>query len=415
MNDWLTRWPARLATSAAVAVAFATCARPHAPIGRVGKEPDIRIGLVVAAPGATIGGQAEVAAVAGGEPVFRLMPGQQVTVRAEGLALNVVGGPAPGRYESLSFVSLTPGRFLLVNGRPYRGVADAYIRNAALYVVNRLEVEEYLQGVVSTEMGRRAPNELPALESQAVVSRTYALGNRGRYGSLGFDIGSDISDQAYGGVSAETDQGNEAVRRTRGMVLTYAGKLIRAFFHSTCGYATAAPEEAFRQITSTPYLRSVSDRNPRGGYYCEISPRFRWRVEWDADTLARILRRTAPAQPGIERERIDRVQDIRVTRTGPSGRVLEVRVRVSAGELILLAPDIRAILRTPSGDPLGSTAFQLHTRAGPRGLVITAVGAGWGHGVGLCQWGAVGRARAGQSARTIVTAYFPGAELQRWY
>ncbi|MBI4503245.1 MAG: SpoIID/LytB domain-containing protein [Gemmatimonadetes bacterium] len=415
MSDWLTRWPARLATSAAIAVAFATCARPHAPVARGGKAPDLRIGLVVAAPGATVSGEAEVAAVAGGEPVFRLLPGQQVTLRPEGLALNVSGGPARGRYESLSFVSLTPGRFLLVNGRPYRGVADAYIRNAALYVVNRLSVEEYLRGVVSAEMGRRAPNEIQALESQAVVSRTYALGNRGRYASSGFDIGTDISDQAYGGVTAETEQGNDAVRNTQGIVLTYGGKLIRAFFHSTCGYATAAPEEAFRQITSTPYLRSVSDRKPRGGYYCEISPRFRWRVEWDADTLARILRRTAPAQPGIERERIDRVRDIRVTRTGPSGRVMEVRVRVSAGELILLSPDIRTILRTPSGDPLGSTAFQLHTRTGPEGLVITAAGAGWGHGVGFCQWGAVGRARAGQDYRTIVRTYFPGAEVTRWY
>jgi stage II sporulation protein D len=284
-----------------------------------------------------------------------------------------------------------------------------------LYVVNRLSVDTYLQGVISAEMGRRAPNELAALQAQAVVSRTYTLANRNRYSAQGFDLAADISDQAYGGVGSETDQGNEAIRATRGVLLTYRGRPIRAFFHSTCGYATAAPEEAFRQIGSEPYLRSVSDRNPQGGYYCDISPRFRWQVEWDADSLARILRRTAPAQPGIDRTQIDHIRDIRVTRTGPSGRATEVQISTGAGELLITAPDIRTALRTPAGDVLGSSAFQLRTRREGDRLFITAAGAGWGHGVGLCQWGSVGRARAGQDYRTIVSVYFPGAELSRWY
>jgi stage II sporulation protein D len=94
---------------------------------------------------------------------------------------------------------------------------------------------------------------------------------------------------------------------------------------------------------------------------------------------------------------------------------MEVRVQVAAGDLVLVSPDLRTALRTPAGEPLGSSAFQLRTHAGPDGLKVTAAGAGWGHGVGLCQWGAVGRARAGQGYRTIVGAYFPGTELQRWY
>ncbi len=400
-------------------MALATCARPRAsvaPPSLGAREPEIRIGLAVAATRATVGGQAETAAIVKGETAFRLQPGQDVTLQMEGLAVLVTGGPAPGRYESLSFVSLTPDRFVVVNGKPYRGVADAYIRNASLYVVNRLGLDAYLQGVVSAEMGRRAPNESAALEAQAVVSRTYALGNRGRYSAQAFDLSADVSDQAYGGVASETRQGNDAVRATRGAVLTYHGRPIRAFFHSTCGYATAAPEEAFRQIGSEPYLRSVSDRNPSGGYYCDLSPRFRWQVEWDADTLARILRRSASAPLGIDPATINHIQDVRVARTGPSGRAVEVRVRVDAGEIPILAPDIRAVLRTPAGDPLGSSAFQLRTRKAADGhLIISAAGAGWGHGVGMCQWGAVGRARAGQNYRTIVNAYFPGAELQRWY
>jgi stage II sporulation protein D len=368
--------------------------------------------LVAGAASVTLSGQAEVAAVsASGDAAFRLTPGQQITVQPEGLALLVAGGPAPGRHESLSFVSLTPGRFVLVNGRAYRGLVDAYVRNAALHVVNRVPVEEYLSGVVSAEMGHRTPNEFAALQAQAVLSRTYVLRNRGRYASLGFDIGTDVSDQTYGGVASETDQGNEAVRTTQGTVLTYGDRLIQAFFHSTCGYATAAPEEAFRLIASEPYLRSVSDRNPGGGYYCDRSPRFRWRVEWDADSLARILRRTASASSS----QLDRIRDIRVTQAGPSGRVMEVRVRGSGADLILRAPDVRTELRTPAGDLLGSSAFQLQMEKRGDRVMVIAVGAGWGHGVGMCQWGAVGRARSGQDYRTIVSAYFPGAELQKWY
>jgi stage II sporulation protein D len=353
--------------------------------------------------------------VSHGEIAFRVPAGQEISLSAEGLAVLVTGGPAPGRYENLSLVSLATQQFVVVNGRPYRGVADVYVRNATLYVVNRLGVDAYLQGVVSAEMGRRAPNEIAALEAQTIVSRTYAIANRGRYSAQGFDLSADVSDQAYGGVNAETEQGNTAVRVTRGVLLTSNGKPVRAFFHSTCGYATAAPEEAFRQIGSEPYLRSVSDKRPRGGYYCDISPRFRWTVEWDADSLARILRRTAITQPGSDRAQLDHIRDIRVTRTGPSGRVTEVRVTGEAGDVTIAAPDIRAVLRTPAGDVLGSSAFQLRTRTENGRMIITAAGAGWGHGVGLCQWGSVGRAREGQTYRTIVSAYFPGSELQKWY
>ena len=402
-----------------MAVALATCARPRASVAPPSpglKEPEIRVGLAVAATRATVGGQGETVAMAKGQVAFHLQPGQNVILEAEGFVVLVTGGPAPGRYESLSFVSLTPDRFVQVNGKPYRGVAEAYARNASLYVVNRLGLDAYLQGVVSAEMGRRAPSESAALEAQAVVSRTYALGNRGRYSAQAFDLGADVSDQAYGGVASETSQGNDAVRATRGAVLTYHGRPIRAFFHSTCGYATAAPEEAFRRIASEPYLRSVSDKGPSGGYYCDISPRFRWQVEWDADTLARILRRSASVPLGVDPAQIRNIQDLRVARTGASGRAVEVRVRVAPGEIPILAPDIRTVLRTPAGDPLGSSAFQLRTRTGADGrLMITAAGAGWGHGVGMCQWGAVGRARAGQNYRTIVNAYFPGAEVQPWY
>ena len=218
------------------------------------------------------------------------------------------------------------------------------------------------------------------------------------------------------GVDAETPEGTADVRATTGLVLTYGGQLILAFFHSTCGYATATPGEAFRGIANVPYLRSVSDRKPGGGYYCDISPRFRWRVEWDGTTLRDILRRTLPSVLGIAAEQVDRLRDVRVAHTGPSGRAVEIRVRVGSGEIPVFGPDIRAVFQTPEGRPLGSTAVQFHPEYQADTLArLVAAGAGWGHGVGLCQWGAVGRARAGQSEDQILSAYFPGTKIERWY
>lgn len=391
-----------------------TTARPGGGGGGDGSVPDLRIGLVTGAPRATIGGaaQGEITAFVGGNPVFRLGANEPVAARPDGLAVLFESGGQRWRHERVTFVNLNADRFVAVNGRVYRGVVDVYQRNGALYVVNRLSIDAYLQGVVSAEMGRRAADEVTALAAQAIVSRTYALANRGRYTSLGYDLAADVSDQAYGGVLAEQAQGIQAVQATRGLVLTSRGALVRAFFHSTCGFATASPEEAFRSISQQPYLRTVSDRRPGGGHYCDLSPRFRWRVEWDLPTLTGILRRTVPATLGVSADQVDTVRGLRVAHTGPSGRVTELRIQVGKGEIPVFGPDIRGVLRQPAGDPLGSTAFQLSTRA-DGGIVVA--GAGWGHGVGMCQWGAVGRAKAGQNYRTILTTYFPGATVQQWY
>ncbi len=207
-----------------------------------------------------------------------------------------------------------------------------------------------------------------------------------------------------------------AVRSTSGLVVTYGGDLINALFHSTCGYATASPEEVFRTAEPVPYLRPVSDRRPGGGYYNDISPRFHWRAEWDGAELRRILRLTVPEVLGIPGTLVDEIRDVYVHRRGPSGRVTELRVEVSRGVIPVFGPDVRRVLRTPAGEPLGSTAIELATtkRAG-RVEQLEARGTGWGHGVGMCQWGAVGRARNGETARTIVTTYFPGTRIQRHY
>ena len=407
------RWTLSPLLGAALVAVLTTCGKPT-PSAGIRDEPDIRIGLLVSVGEARISGRGTVGGVVDGSVAFRIPGGQEVRLVPDGRAVRV-SGPGAGRYERVTFVSLDRSRFVEVDGQPYRGVVEVFAHEGALNVVNELSLEGYLAGVVNAELGRRAPNEQAAVEAQAIVARTYALKNRGRFASEGYDLRATVTDQAYGGVAVESERGWDGVRSTSGTVVTYRGELINTFFHSTCGYSTASPDEVFRFGQRLPYLRPISDQRT-GGHYCDISPNFRWTVEWDAETLARILRRTVPSQLGLERVTVDEVRDVRVQRTGPSGRVAEVRIVVSRGEIPVFGPDIRAVFSTPDGRSLGSTAFQIAVeRRGGRVERVTATGAGWGHGVGMCQWGAVGRARAGQDARTIVTTYFPGTTLERWY
>ncbi len=398
-----------------VAVALVGCGPAQKAPPRIGAEPDLRVGLHVGASRIVITAQSSTAAIRGRTAAFRLAANEPATILPDGQALHIPDGPGAGHYDRLTFVALDADRFVEVDGKPYRGVIEVLPTAGGLTVVNDVPLEAYVAGVVNAEMGRRSTSEQAALEAQAIVTRTYALRNRGKYAGEGFDLRASVADQAYGGVEAETREGWAAVRATAGQVLTYDGEPVSVFYHSTCGGSTASPVEAFRSVTSLPYLRPVSDRHG-SGYYCDISPRFRWSVEWDATTLRRILRRTVPATLGVDQAELDDIRDLRVHRTGPSGRVTEARITVADGEIPVFGPDLRPVLETPDGRVLGSTAVRLETGTGAAGLErLRADGTGWGHGVGMCQWGAVGRARAGQDARTILMTYFPGVRLERWY
>lgn len=390
------------------------CARPPAP-RPPGEAPLLRVGLVLDADQIEIGGQGDVIAAVDGAPAFRVPAGRTVVLRADGAAF-AVSGSGDGRFERLAFASLSPNRSVLVRGRPYRGTLEAFVHGGRVTVVNKVGVEAYVAGVVNAEMGHRAANERAALEAQAVVSRTYALRNRGRFASSGYDLQSGVADQVYGGVESETEPGIAAVQATAGMVLTYHGDLITPFFHSTCGGRTASPEEAFVGVRSVPYLRAVRDTRPDGSAWCDGSPRFRWSVEWEGDTLRDILSRTLPAALGVDAAAVTEVRDVYVRRRGPSGRAVDVRVEVAGGEIPVPAHAVRTVFQTPEGRPLGASAVAFDaTRDGERLVRLTARGGGWGHGVGMCQWGAVGRARGGQHYDEILAAYFPGTKLARWY
>jgi stage II sporulation protein D len=386
---------------------------------------DIRVGLLTDLDRADVGGgDALLVTDPRGEFLDAIPEGWTMQLRREGGGVALRDGEGrqviPPR-KALVISPHTPGQFLKLEGKEYRGELWAFAGSSGLTVVNRLGLESYLAGVLSAEMGRREPRDQPALLAQAVVSRTFAVKNLGKREAAGFDLLPTVADQVYGGVDSETGQAWDAVRRTRHQVLTYRGRVIDPFFSSTCGGTTAAGVEVFR-AAERPYLQSMPDVSPTGEAYCRLSPRFRWRQEWTGDQLTRTVRRFLPAVSSIGGSDITSIRDVAITERTGSGRVAAIAIQVSgqgggggAGKSVgVRGPDIRRVLRPTTGRLLLSAQFSLTAeRQGGRVRQLAAAGAGAGHGVGFCQWGAVGRARAGQEYDEILAAYFPRTVLER--
>jgi len=307
---------------------------------------------------------------------------------------------------------------VLIGGRAYRGEAVLQRGSTGVTIVNRVPLEWYTQSVAAAELGMRGEDERAAVMAQAVASRTFALHFHGRREALGFDLYATVADQVYPGVSGEKDAATAATQATAGQVLTWHGAPIEAIYHSACGYSTEAADQVFRNGEVVPYLRAVSDRYGPGDsdYYCRTSPSFRWRQEWDAAALSAVLTQTLPAVLGAVAANPGRVTDVAATKTTPTGRVAELVVTTTTGTYTVQGNRVRDVLRPAPDRQLLSDLFQLHLqRQGGELVKVVAAGAGSGHGVGMCQWGAVGRARAGQSYDRILATYYPGTRLERVY
>ena len=381
---------------------------------------DIRVGLLADLDRADVGGgDALLVTDPRGEFLDAIPEGWTMQLRREGGGVALRDGEGrrviPPR-KALVISPQTPGQFVTLQGKEFRGELWAFAGSSGLTVVNRLGLESYLAGVLSAEMGRREPHDQPALLAQAVVSRTFAVKNLGKREAAGFDLLPTVADQVYGGVDSETGQAWDAVRRTRHQVLTYRGRVIDPFFSSTCGGTTAAGVEVFR-AAERPYLQSLPDVSPTGEAYCRLSPRFRWREEWTGDQLTQTVRRFLPAVSSIGGSGIIAIRNVAITERTGSGRVAAVAIQLAGqgGESVVVrGPDIRRVLRPTTGRLLLSAQFSLTAgRQGGRVRQLTIDGAGAGHGVGFCQWGAVGRARAGQEYDEILAAYFPHTLLER--
>ena len=396
----------------------AAAGRPAAPLppDTVVSTSDIRIGLVVGAREVRLGGGGPlVVADPAGVRLLDIIEGATWAVRPAGGGMALAGpaGLDGGRADALVVTPLHPGQFVRVDGRDYRGEVALIPGPEGLTAVNRLGLESYLAGVLSAEMGRRDSTDVEAMYAQAVVSRTYAVKNLGKRRGLGFDLYGTVSDQVYGGVGAETAQSWEAVRATRAQIVTWKDQPIDAFFYSTCGGRTESGAAVF-QLAGDPYLKSIRDVDANGLAYCRFSPRFRWREEYSGDSLEAMLRRTLPGLTRVSAGSVSRVEDVKVTRHTPSGRVEAVEFRLNGQRVTVTGQAVRRAFLLPDGGMLRSTAFDVQERAdGSRVSWLAIDGRGAGHGVGFCQWGAVGRAREGQRYQEILAAYYPSTKVEQ--
>ncbi len=412
------------APAAVLALAAAACA-PSARVLPVPGEPWLRVGVVVdqASGDVTATGQFRVLDTAGAvlavvDPgvTWKAQPGdgpnQLQLVRPDRPQPDLVTAPITVRADD-------PAALVVIGGHRYHGEATILRGSTGVTIVNRVPLEAYVQSVTVMELGLRDPAAREAVEAQAVAARTYALRYLGRRQALGFDLFATVADQVYPGTEVERPEVTAATQATRGQILTWQGQPIEALYHSTCGWSTEAADQVFRNGQVVPYLRAVSDRYGPGDsdYYCRGSPYFRWRVSWSGTDLNAVLAQTLPATLGSQAANPGRVTDLRVAKTTPTGRVAELDVATTTGDFKVPSWQVRDVLRPAPDRQLLSTLFQLYVQKGGGGEVVSviAAGAGSGHGVGMCQWGAVGRARAGQTYGRILATYYPGTRLEQLY
>jgi stage II sporulation protein D len=283
--------------------------------------------------------------------------------------------------------------------------------------INVVPIEEYLEGVVAKELGQPGRDAFEALRAQAVAARTYALKRMGSRADLGFDVYGTVLDQAYKGLPDAADSlAVRAVEATRGEALLYNGALIDAYYHSTCGGHTARVELVFDDPPA-PYLVSVSDRHLDGeGFWCQGSKYFRWTLTFDASQLEEAIVRNLPQLVPLPLAGAGAIRDVEVLNTTPEGRVVTVAITTTTGRYLISENDIRTLFADAEGRLLRSTMFLARsTYSAGRVAELTLVGGGWGHGVGMCQVGAMARARAGQGYGEVLGWYYPGTTIARLY
>ena len=315
-----------------------------------------------------------------------------LSIRAEGAGLRIGDEVVP-----VSSIVVQPVRDATVslNGQRLRGLVEIRRQDGSttLLVINHVELEDYLRGVLSKEAPYQWPIE--ALKAIAVAARTYAVFQRMTAdAATTHDVSGDVLSQVYGGRSAERSRTSRAVDETRGLILTYQGQVFPAFYHSTCGGVT----ERGTVMGLGPF-----DLEPlKGGLQCSFcvdSPFFRWQRRLSKADVAWAVKK-------LGRGSIWPVEAMRIAQYTATGRVAAVRIRGGGRTLDLSGHEFRQALGFST---LRSTGFAII----PEGDGFILQGRGWGHGVGLCQWGVAELARRGMTAKEILALYYPGATLMR--
>lgn len=275
-----------------------------------------------------------------------------------------------------------------INRQEYRGRMELKNIMGKVFVINHIDLESYIKSVVPGEVPSSWPLEV--LKAQAVAARTYTLYHLSRQkGKKLYDLDATTNFQVYRGKSVEKPETSRAVNLTRGEYLTYGYQPILAYFHSTCGGQTIDDRFVWKG-KDLPYLQGKRCR------FCENSPSYSWTTELSLADMEKALKEKYPSMGRIRRISFKKV----------AGRVAKVEIGHSTGKINITGNDFRLMFPVKT---VKSLYFE--SRKAGRGLELH--GHGWGHGVGMCQWGARGMAEKGYNYRKILSYYYKNVRLYR--
>jgi stage II sporulation protein D len=293
-----------------------------------------------------------------------------------------------------------------LNKACYNGEFIVTANGNKLNAINVIDIEDYLRGVVPYEIGKLDESKFEALKAQAVAARTYAYKHFGSRVAQGFDVYADTRDQVYKGLHSATALTDKAVRETDGVVMTYNGEFITAYYHSTCGGETEGVVTWGRP--DHPYLKNKPDLRPDGTPWCRESNYTEWTREFTEDELRDLFQINAKeAKANVPS--FSSIKSMHIQDTLKSGRIHTLVIETNNGSFTAKADKIRWLFKR-GGTILPSSFFRIHKN----GNEWILKGKGFGHGVGLCQMGARARAQAGQSYIQILTHYYPGITLEKF-
>jgi stage II sporulation protein D len=281
-----------------------------------------------------------------------------------------------------------------------------------LFLINTINLEDYLKSVVPAEIRTSENKFLESSKAQVICARTYALKRMMEQSNNVFDVYPDVRDQVYGTLSIQNERANKAVDATRGIVLSFNDSLASAYYHSTCGGISEDDSNVWFN-SNLEYLKTRQDVLG-DSFACRFSPYHRWTEKRSMKQLDSLLQ-IYYSRSILNREVQDTTEvqiGFQVTNRFESGRVKDLRIIISDTSLNLRTYDIRQFFGWPPGTLLPSTLFHFSSE---NDTTLTIEGGGAGHGVGLCQWGAMRMSEEGFLYYHILGKYFKGCYLKKLY
>ena len=334
-------------------------------------------------------------------PVAVIKRGNVVKFSGNGNSINLY---IKGKSFEAEYFLLKPDDLGLVEfkNHKYRGIIKLISNGSSISAINEVSLEDYIRGVILAEMPTGKGNEyLEALKAFAICARTYAVSRLNK--SHTFDVYLDTRDQVYAGFSKGINIINRAVDETKGMILTYDNQPAIVFYSASCGGHTANVKDVFTG-NNEPYLQGVEDGDPPN---CSIAPNFNWTETYSSQEFISKLRSS-----GYLGEGDYMLRNVAVESRNSSGRVEDLLIELStdSGEKKINIPGNKirtAIHNQDNGNILRSTMFKISYT----GNQVIIKGKGNGHGVGLCQWGAISQSIRGRDYKQILSFYFPGTSI----